>query len=118
MSAHGIIGKPGRRGDLVRRVRGETRYTDDIKLPRMLFAKLVRSPHAHARILGVDTTRALAYPGVVAALTGADMPGRFGILPWTPDEHALAREQVRFVGDAVAAVAALDERTAAEAVAL
>jgi 4-hydroxybenzoyl-CoA reductase alpha subunit len=118
MSAHGIIGKPGRRGDLVRRVRGETRYTDDIKLPRMLFAKLVRSPHAHAKLLGVDTSRALAYPGVVAALTGVDLPGRFGILPWTPDEHALARERVRFVGDAVAAVAALDERTAAEAVAL
>jgi 4-hydroxybenzoyl-CoA reductase alpha subunit len=115
MTDRGLIGKPGRRGDLIRRVRGETRYTDDIKLPRMLHAKLVRSPHAHARLLGVDTSRALALPGVVAVLTGKDLPGRFGIIPWTPDEHALAQERVRFVGDAVAAVAALDERTAVEA---
>ncbi len=111
----GLVGKPGRRGDLVRRVRGEVRFTDDLRLPRMLFAKLVRSPHPHARIVAIDATKALALPGVVAVLTGKDLPVRFGIIPWTPDEHALAIDKARFVGDAVAAVAAVDERTAARA---
>ncbi len=115
---NGLIGKPGRRGDLVRRVRGETRFTDDIKLPRMLHAKIVRSPHAHAKIVHIDPSRALGLPGVIAVITGESMPARFGILPWTPDEHALALEEVRFVGDGVAAVAALDERTAVDACAL
>ena len=118
MSGPGRIGVPARRGDTMRRVRGETRYTADITLPRMLHAKLVRSPHPHAKVVRVDLARALAHPGVVAAITGEDLPARFGIIPWTPDEHALARESVRFVGDAVAAVAARDERTAEEACAL
>ena len=111
----GLVGKPGRRGDLVRRVRGEVRFTDDVRLPRMLFAKILRSPHPHARIVGIDATKALALPGVVAVLTGKDLPVRFGIIPWTPDEHSLAVEKARFVGDGVAAVAAVDERTAARA---
>ncbi len=111
----GLVGKRARRGDLVRKVRGEVRYTDDIKLPRMLHAKLVRCPHAHARIVSINAERALAHPGVVAVITGKDMPRRFGIIPWTPDEYPLALEVARFVGDAVAAVAALDERTADEA---
>lgn len=115
MKPEGPLGRPGRRGDLIRRARGETRFTDDLRLPRMLYAKLVRSPHPHARIVHVDVGPALAMPGVVAALTGDDLPERFGIIPWTPDEHALARETVRFVGDAVAAVAAVDERAAARA---
>jgi 4-hydroxybenzoyl-CoA reductase alpha subunit len=96
----------------VTRVRGETRFTDDLALPRMLFAKLVRCPHPHARIVRIDLSRALSVPGVHAAITGKDLPERFGIIPWTPDEHALAVERARFVGDAVAAVAAADERTA------
>ena len=110
-----LIGKPARRGDLVRKVRGEVRYTDDIQLPRMLHAKLLRSPHAHARILNIDPSPALALPGVIAVITGRDMPTRFGIIPWTPDEYPLALETTRFIGDAVAAVAAVDERTADEA---
>jgi 4-hydroxybenzoyl-CoA reductase alpha subunit len=118
MRADGPIGKPGRRVDLVRRARGEVRFTDDLRLPRMLFARLVRSPHAHARVVSVDVSRALAAPGVVAALTGDELPERFGILPWTPDEHALAIGTARFVGDAVAAVAALDERSADRGAAL
>lgn len=112
MSAEGPVGRAGRRHDLVRRVRGETRFTDDIKLPRMLFAKIVRCPHPHARIVGIDASQALAVPGVVACITGEDLPGRFGIIPWTPDEHALAVGTARYVGDGVAAVAAIDERTA------
>jgi 4-hydroxybenzoyl-CoA reductase alpha subunit len=108
----GHIGQRGRRGDLARKALGQVRFTDDIALPRMLHAKIVRSTHAHARIVGIDASRALALPGVVAVITGRDLPGRFGILPWTPDEHALAVEVARFVGDGVAAVAAVDERTA------
>ena len=111
----GIVGKPGRRGDLIRRVRGEVRFTDDIHLPRMLHCKLLRSPHAHARIHHIDTARAKALPGVIAIVTGADLPERFGIIPWTPDEHSLAIREARFVGDAVAGVAAVDERTAQRA---
>ena len=114
----GLIGKPGRRGDLVRRVRGETRFTDDIHLPRMLMGRIVRSPHPHARILSIDASRALAMPGVLAVITGTDLPERFGIIPWTPDEYPLAIDTARFVGDGVAAVAAVDERTAHDAAAL
>ncbi|UQA61713.1 xanthine dehydrogenase family protein molybdopterin-binding subunit [Polyangium aurulentum] len=97
------------------RVTGQVRYTDDIHLPRMLWGRIVRSPHPHARIKRIDATRALARRGVVAVITGQDMPERFGIIPWTPDEFPLALEHARFVGDAVAAVAATDERTAHEA---
>ncbi len=111
----GLIGRRGRRGDLVSRARGDVRFCDDLVLPRALHAKLVRSPHAHARVRAVDPSRALALPGVVAVLDGGALPGAFGILPWTPDELALAHDVARFVGDAVAAVAATDERTAWEA---
>ncbi len=97
------------------RVTGQVRYTDDIHLPRMLWGRIVRSPHPHARIVRIDATRALAKPGVIAVITGKDMPERFGIIPWTPDEFPLALERARFVGDAVAAVAATDERIAHEA---
>ncbi|MBL9024302.1 MAG: molybdopterin-dependent oxidoreductase [Myxococcales bacterium] len=108
----GLVGRRGRRGDLVRKVRGEVRYTDDIKLPRMLHARLLRCPHPHARIVSIDASRALDEESVVAVITGRDMPRRYGIIPWTPDEYPLALDTARFIGDAVAAVAALDERTA------
>jgi 4-hydroxybenzoyl-CoA reductase alpha subunit len=99
-------------------VTGRTRYTDDHTFPGMLHAKLTRSPHAHARILRVDVEAALALPGVHAAITGRDLPVRYGILPWTQDENALAVDKALFVGDAVACVAAVDEATAARAAAL
>jgi 4-hydroxybenzoyl-CoA reductase subunit alpha len=100
-----------RHGDALRRI-GGVRYTDDIKLPGMLWAKILRCPHPHARIRSIDASKALAMPGVHAVVTGADMPRRFGIIPWTPDEYPLALEVARFVGDGVAAVAAVDESTA------
>src|SRR5205085_4780183 len=65
-----------------------------------------------------DVTRAIAHPGVVAVVTGADMPEKMGIMPSTQDETALAVEKVRYVGEPVAAVAALDEDTAYEALSL
>src|SRR5262245_60892646 len=78
----------------------------------MLYAKLLRSPHPHARIRRVDVGRAAALPGVHATLVGAELPIPFGILPVSQDEHALCLDKVRFVGDPVAAVAAVDEETA------
>jgi 4-hydroxybenzoyl-CoA reductase alpha subunit len=106
-----------RHGDFLRRI-GATRYTDDIKLPGMLHGKILRCPHPHARIRSIDPSRALAREGVHAVITGKDMPRRFGIIPWTPDEYPLALDVARFVGDGVAAVAAIDERIAFEALAL
>ncbi|MFT6833762.1 MAG: 4-hydroxybenzoyl-CoA reductase subunit alpha, partial [Planctomycetota bacterium] len=87
-------------------------YADDIQLPGMLHAKTLRSPHAHAKILSIDTSKALALKGVHAVITGADLPIKYGVIPWTPDETALATTRVRFIGDEVAAVAAIDEDTA------
>lgn len=110
----GLVGRRGR-ALLAPRVTGQIRYADDLHRPRMLFGRIVRSPHPHARIVRIDLSRALARPGVVAAITGKDLPERFGIIPWTPDEYPLALERVRFVGDAVACVAATDERIAHEA---
>jgi CO/xanthine dehydrogenase Mo-binding subunit len=78
----------------------------------MTHAKLLRSPHPHARIKKIDVSRAAAHPGVVATLVGSELPLAFGILPVSQDEHALALDTARFVGDPVAAVAAVDEETA------
>jgi 4-hydroxybenzoyl-CoA reductase alpha subunit len=109
---HRVIGQANRKIDAVGKVTGATKFADDIALPRMLFAKLLRSPHPHARIVRVDTTRAAAAPGVKAVLTGKDLPIPFGILPVSQDEHALALDKARFVGDPVAAVAATSEEAA------
>jgi 4-hydroxybenzoyl-CoA reductase subunit alpha len=97
---------------------GQAKYADDIVLPRMLYGRLLRSTEAHARIRKIDVSRALAHPGVVAVVTGADMPEKMGIMPSTQDETALAVDKVRYVGEPVAAVAALDEDTAFEALSL
>jgi len=107
-----VIGRAERKIDGLAKATGQAVYTDDIQLPGMLHAKILRSPHSHARIRGIDTARARALAGVHAVITGADMPIRYGVIPWTPDENALAVEKVRFIGDEVAAVAAVDEDTA------
>ena len=113
-----VVGKPLVKVDAAAKVSGQTLFADDIVLPRMAFARMLRSPHPHARIRSVDVSRAAAHPGVLATLVGAELPIPFGILPVSQDEHALALSKVRFVGDPVAAVAALDEETAEEAVKL
>ncbi len=84
-----MIGKPHRKVDAVERMRGVMRYTDDLKLPGMLHGKILRSPHAHARIRRIDASRALAMPGVFGVVTGRDFPIPYGVIPWTPDENAL-----------------------------
>ena len=111
-----VIGKPLPKVDAMAKCAGETLYADDLNLPRTIYAKLLRSPHPHARIRAIDTERAKALPGVYAVITGHDLPPvKFGILPVSQDEEALCRDKVRMVGDAVAAVAAVDGETAERA---
>src|SRR6266511_3175637 len=111
-----VIGQSLPKIDAWAKVTGETKYADDLVLPRLAYAKLLRSPHAHASIRSIDPARARALPGVYAVITGADLPPvKFGILPVSQDEEALCRDKVRLVGDAVAAVAAVDEETAERA---
>ena len=112
------IGARFPKSDGVVKADGSGLYADDLAFPRMLHAKILRSPHAHARVRGIDVKAAEAFPGVVATLVGAELPVKYGVIPWTQDETALAVEKVRHVGDAVACVAALDERTAEEALRL
>jgi 4-hydroxybenzoyl-CoA reductase alpha subunit len=110
-----VVGKAHRKVDATAKVTGATLFADDLAPPRLLYAKLLRSPHAHARVVAIDVARAAALPGVHAVLTGKDLPIPFGILPVSQDEHALALDTVRFVGDPVAAVAATSEELATAA---
>jgi 4-hydroxybenzoyl-CoA reductase alpha subunit len=107
-----VIGRRLRRTDGVAKSTGAAVYTDDIALPGMLHAKILRSPHPHALILSIDVAAALALDGVHAVVTGSDMPHTYGIIPWARDEYPLCFDKVRHVGDGVAAVAAVDEDTA------
>lgn len=110
-----LIGTPMRKVDGLDKSTGRALYTDDIVLPGMLHGKILRSPHPHARIVSVDVSQAEAMEGVRAVVTGRDMPVLYGIIPWTQDEYPLAVDRVRYVGDGVAAVAAVDEDTAIRA---
>ena len=107
-----VVGRPRRRVDARAKVTGQTRFADDIMLPRMLHCRLLRSTQPHARIVRIDTARAAAADGVHLVLTGDTFPIPYGILPVSHDEHALCRDKVRFVGDPVAAVIARDEAAA------
>ena len=110
-----VVGKPFRKVDANAKCVGQTKFADDIVLPRMLFCKILRSHHPHALIKNIDASKALALPGVFAVVTGKDMPISYGILPVSQDEHALCIDKVRFIGDPVAAVAAIDEDVAFDA---
>jgi len=114
--ARRVVGQPRRRVDARAKVTGQTRFADDIMLPRMLHCRLLRSTVPHARIVSIDTAKAAALDGVHLVLTGADFPIPYGILPVSHDEHALSPDKVRFVGDPVAALIARDEATAEQAV--
>ena len=114
---HIVLGARGRKADAIAKATGGAVYADDVRLPRMLHGKILRSPHAHARIRSIDTSRAEAMKGVHAVVVGAELPVPFCVIPWTPDEHALAIDKVRYIGDGVAAVAAIDEDTANAALA-
>ncbi len=106
---YAVVGARHGKPDALDAMAGLAKYADDIALPRMLHAKILRSPHAHARIRSIDTSAAEAMEGVHAVVVGAEMPTRYGVIPWTPDEQALAADKVRYVGDGVAAVAAVSE---------
>ena len=110
-----VIGKPLRKIDAMAKCAGETVFADDLNLPRMTYAKLLRSPHPHARVLSINATQALKLEGVFAVITGEDLPEKFGIMPSTQDEETLAVDKVRYAGDPVAAVAAAAESLAEKA---
>lgn len=114
----GHLGDRAPKVDGVSKVTGALQYTDDFQFPNMLHCKILRSPHAHARVRKVDTSKAASLPGVHAVLTGEQLPITFGVLPWSRDEVALAVDKVRFVGDEIAAVAAETEAIAADALSL
>src|SRR3990170_8702481 len=115
---YSLIGKPIPRVDGLIKTTGEAAFAADLILPGMLWAKVLHSPHPHARIVHIDTSRAERLPGVRAVVTGKDIVGgdKYGFLPTTRDELPFETEKVRYVGDEVAAVAATDVDIAEEAV--
>ncbi len=120
MSKHyQVVGKGLPRVDAHSKVTGQAKFTADINLPGMLHGKILRSPHPHARILNIDTRQAEALPGVKAVITGrdtADMRYAFVDTPRYPaDQYPLAQDKVRYIGDEIAAVAAIDPDTAQKA---
>ena len=119
MKQFNIVGTDVPRTDAEAKARGTAIYTDDMKLPGMLYGKILRSPLPHALIRNIDISRAASLPGVKCVITGEDTPkikyGNWRLFPETQDEYPLAVEKVRFIGDEVAAVAAIDSDTAEEA---
>ena len=116
MNDQNIIGKRVIRTDSLAKVTGQAHYTADLKMPNMLVAKVLRSPHPHARIKRIDVSKALEMPGVKAAISGFDGFGiKWGVFRYTQDHAMLPTDKVRYIGEDVAAVAAVDEKTAMEA---
>lgn len=112
------VGRPIPLIDARAKVTGQARYTDDHSYPNMLKVAFLRSPLPHAKIKSIDITQAAALPGVVKVAIGSDIPIKFGILPISRDEPAIAIEKVRYIGEIVAAVAAENLSIAKEAVLL
>ncbi len=111
------IGKSIPKIDCSQKVTGSALYINDLSFPNMLWGKILRSIFPHARILNIDKNKALKLPGVKAVITFEDIPdGRYG--PFIKDEPVLAREKVRYIGEPVAAVAAIDKEIAEEAIQL
>lgn len=117
VAEYSVVGKSLPRIDGFIKASGQAQYTDDLILPGMIYGKILRSPYPHARILHIDTSKAEKLPGVKAVITGRDTPGvQYGFtdgLP--PDKYPLSIDKVRFIGDEVAAVAAINEDIAEEA---
>ena len=110
------VGKGVTRLDGIEKVTGEAKYVHDIKLQGMLYAKVKTSPYAHALIKSIDISKAKALPGVKAVLTGKDAYQKLGI--YMIDRPILACDKVRYYGEAVAAVAAIDIEIAEKAIEL
>jgi 4-hydroxybenzoyl-CoA reductase subunit alpha len=119
MSKYTVIGQRVHRVDGPDKVTGRAKYTFDMVLPNMLYGKILRSPYPHARILNIDTSQAEKLIGVKAIVTGKDTLGKkqgvWRRFPELCDEEMLCRSKTRYIGDPVAAVAAIDEDTAEEA---
>lgn len=111
----GHVGTPHPYIDAVKKVKGEAQFADDITIKDSLYCKFVRSKYPHAKIKSIDASAAENLPGVRAVITGKDLPVKFGVLPISEDETAMAVEKVRFAGEIVAAVAADTEEIAAKA---
>jgi len=114
---YSVIGKCLPREDAYEKVTGEAHYLDDIKVPDLLIGKVLRSPHPHAKIVNVDVSKALKMPGVVGIITADDTPRRtFGVSIERElrDKLPLEDEKVRFIGDEVAAIAAVNDEAALE----
>ncbi|MBL8057767.1 MAG: xanthine dehydrogenase family protein molybdopterin-binding subunit [Anaerolineales bacterium] len=112
--ARGPVGESVARLDGQEKVTGAAQFADDIQFgPGLLHARILRSPHAHALIKRIDASRALALPGVRAVVTGEQTPGYIGL--YLQDRHIFCRDRVRYIGDPVAGVAAVDEQTAEKA---
>jgi CO/xanthine dehydrogenase Mo-binding subunit/aerobic-type carbon monoxide dehydrogenase small subunit (CoxS/CutS family) len=103
-----FIGKNVRRIDTPSKVSGRLKYAADMTMPEMLHVQVLRSPHAHARIVSIDTSAAEVMEGVAGVITSADVPGEDGFGVFVNDQPVMARDKVRYVGEAVAAVAAED----------
>ncbi len=116
MPDYAFVGKNMPRVDSRAKVTGDAMFTADLKLPRMLTGKILRSPHPHARILSIDVSAALRVPGVKAVVTGHDtLKKKWGVFGYTQDQQFLTTDKVRFIGEDVAAVAAVNEDVAQEA---
>ncbi len=114
-----VVGKRLAKPDAPDKATGRAIYTEDINLPNMLVGKTLLSPHAHAKIISINTEKAKALAGVRVVLTGEDVPDvTYGTSPPRYDETILAKDKVRFVGDVIASVAAEDEETAYKAIEL
>lgn len=108
-----LIGTSMRKVEGLDKSTGRALYTDDFVFPGMLYDKILRGPHPHARIVSIETTTAETLDGVHGVITGQDMPTTYGVIPWTPYEYPLCVDRVRYVGDdGVAAAAAVHEDTA------
>ena len=118
MASYSVIGKPLPMTDAPAKVTGLGKYTDDLAVPGMLYAKILHSPHAHARIRSIDTSKAEALLGVKAVATGRDAPTPYGILPIGHDECVFSIDKARYIGDNVAAVAATSAEIAEQALEL
>lgn len=112
-----FIGKTVRRIDAPSKVSGRLRYAADMTMPHMLHVQVLRSPHPHARIVSIDTSAAEAMDGVESVITSADVPGEDGFGVFVNDQPIMARGKVRYIGEAIAAVAAEDALTAKRATA-
>ena len=112
------VGKSNRKIDAIDKALGREKFTDDIVLPRMLHCKIKRSIKAHAKIKNINTKQALKLDGVFEIITGQDFNIKYGVIPWTKDEYPLARDKVTYVGEGVAAVAAISEQVANKALKL